>query len=296
VVALLLVLSALTAHAVDVIINSHVGVRGELGKKELVKTVSEPAPTDQRNVEFIEFLQEKKDDPINSFLMPTPVPPPLDPACNPQCRWQCDDPICPSDCHPLCDAPECEIQCQEGPCADCEVRCEEPECTVRCPKDSCERDDCPKCETVCAPPQCKTICTPPEPSCSPMCAQTVCKLSCAKPAVCPRPKCELVCEKANCTVGQLPWTDNADANCCQCTQQTLAIAMIAANEHRVKSVRATVEPKQHAFPSLIELMHETHHSRTMGKSEMCCPCNLIKLGQPIVPPPISNPQKPILVA
>jgi hypothetical protein len=119
--------------------------------------------------------------------------------------------VCPAVCHPICERPKCQMQCDETPCAKCTVHCQKPVCSVRCPKvraapfflhiapvftpyicclsltrvrmynththikqDMCEKDNCPKCETVCQPAECHTKCVAPEPTCAPECEDVKC--------------------------------------------------------------------------------------------------------------------------
>jgi len=206
----------------------------------------------------------------------TGVPSPL---CHPMCRWQCDDPDCPAVCKPTCRPPQCEVQCDQGACAECEIRCQEPECIVRCPKDVCEKDNCPPCQTVCAPAKCRTICTPPKARCTPVCSPTECHLTCDKPADCPKPKCQLLCSKVNCSVGQMPWNEAAESKCCPCTPATLKTAMIVANEQinpekEVLTEADELKENPHdMMPSFLEIMHTIQHYSQLGNNDMCCPCS-----------------------
>jgi len=180
--------------------------------------------------------------------------------CHPECRWQCDDPICPAVCHPVCARPKCEMQCQEAACAQCTVHCEQPECSVRCPKDMCEKEDCPKCETVCAPAECRTTCIAPEANCAPLCEETQCNWACAKPSTCPRPKCELQCEKPKCDLA-----DEKTAACCPCNGNNLPTAMGAAT-------KLLEESSSTETMSLMEVMSTLREREHRGDQPMCCPC------------------------
>merc|ERR1719146_373735 len=51
----------------------------------------------------------------------------------------------------------------------------------------CEKEGCPKCETVCSPAKCHTKCVAPEPKCNPVCEETKCDWKCKKPTTCPKP-------------------------------------------------------------------------------------------------------------
>merc|ERR1711934_323497 len=116
-------------------------------------------------------------------------------------------------------------------------------CSVRCPKDMCEEEGCPKCETVCSPAKCH-----------PVCEETKCDWKCKKPTTCPKPKCELQCEKPQCET--IP-------KCCECTQASNAAAAAA-------SASALIETEG-SIPSFLELMHNLRHADKSGSS-MCCPC------------------------
>jgi len=192
--------------------------------------------------------------------------------CHPQCRWQCDDPSCPAQCHPVCERPKCQVHCEETPCAACKIHCDKPQCNVRCPKDLCESDDCPKCETVCAPAKCRTACTAPNAVCTPMCEETKCDWKCKKPTLCPRPKCELVCEKPACESvhhnrfnrerdfpRRLGW--NANTNCCACNAQNVRFSMIQAGEAEGEA------------PSFLEIMHSMKHQSQIEGEPACCGCD-----------------------
>jgi len=177
--------------------------------------------------------------------------------CHPQCRWQCDDPVCPAQCHPICERPKCQVHCEETPCAACKIHCDKPQCNVRCPKDMCEKQDCPKCETVCAPAKCRTACTAPNAVCTPMCEDTKCEWKCKKPTLCPRPKCELVCEKPACA-HQKP-NKTVTRTCCSCTQTNVQATLLQVGE---------AEGEQ---PSFLELVHSFKFQEQQGQ-EPCCAC------------------------
>mmetsp|Transcript_24654 Transcript_24654/g.43825 ORF Transcript_24654/g.43825 Transcript_24654/m.43825 type:complete len:204 (+) Transcript_24654:39-650(+) len=174
--------------------------------------------------------------------------------CHPECKWQCDDPACPAVCHPVCERPKCEISCEETPCAKCTIHCERPICSVRCPKDMCEMEGCPKCETVCSPAKCHTKCVAPEPKCNPVCEETKCDWKCKKPTTCPKPKCELQCEKPECAT---------TPKCCECTAAGNAAAAFAK--------AGSSAPEDSVIPSFLEVMDTLRHSRQQGE-KMCCPC------------------------
>lgn len=182
--------------------------------------------------------------------------------CHPECRWQCDDPVCPAICHPICERPKCEMKCDQTPCAECTVHCAKPKCSVRCPKDMCELESCPKCETICAPAECHTTCKAPEPVCSPVCEDTKCEWKCKKPTTCPKPKCELQCEKPTCEA-QTPEAAPAEPTCCGCTAAPNAAAAVEL-ANKVKVTKNVV-------PSFLEVMHGVRHQRQQGE-QMCCPC------------------------
>jgi len=191
-------------------------------------------------------------------VQPT-VPAPAD--CHPTCRWSCDDPICPAQCHPVCERPKCQVHCEETPCAQCKVQCDKPQCNVRCPKDLCEKADCPKCETVCAPAVCRTSCVAPNAVCTPMCEETKCDWKCKKPTLCPRPKCELVCEQSSCpSVPRAP-LNTTMPGCCACNQVNLQAALLQAGEVSHPNVA----------PTFLELTHEVKFQAQNGQ-QACCPC------------------------
>lgn len=103
-------------------------------------------------------------------------------GCHPQCRWLCDDPVCHAVCKPICAPPVCQFN-QTCPYS--------PSCSVRCPADQCENDQCPACETLCAPP--------PALECGEIeCEAVECAWQCNKPIYCPYPRCELQCEHPAC--------------------------------------------------------------------------------------------------
>jgi len=187
--------------------------------------------------------------------------------CHPECRWQCDDPVCPAQCHPVCERPKCQMQCEQPPCADCTVHCERPACTVRCPKDMCEKNDCPQCETVCSPAKCHSECIAPEPICSPLCEETKCDWKCKKPTLCPKPKCELQCERpacdANPPISAVLAANNA-AKCCACTAQNIGAAVNSAD---MLSRLADASMR----PTFVELVHTMKLKETTGETT-CCPC------------------------
>jgi hypothetical protein len=177
--------------------------------------------------------------------------------CHPQCKWQCDDPSCPAVCHPVCGRPKCEMKCEEVQCAKCVIHCERPTCSIRCPKDFCEKQDCPQCETVCAPAQCHTTCTAPEPKCSPVCEELECNNKCAKPTNCARPKCELQCERPACEE-----PDFTNGGCCGCntfnTQYAITNAIGGCGLN---------------CPSFLEVFHSIKHKEQESGTAQCCPCN-----------------------
>jgi len=180
--------------------------------------------------------------------------------CHPQCRWQCDDPSCPAQCHPVCERPKCQVHCEETPCAACKIHCDKPQCNVRCPKDLCESNDCPKCETVCAPAKCRTACTAPNAVCTPMCEETKCDWKCKKPTLCPRPKCELVCEKPACAYQKPAKLNITSSPCCQCNAANVKASLIQAGEAEGEAL------------SFLEAMsHMKHVAQETGEAQ-CCPC------------------------
>jgi len=189
------------------------------------------------------------------------IPVPVTPKCHPQCRWSCDDPSCPAQCHPVCERPKCQVHCEETPCAACKIHCDKPQCNVRCPKDLCESNDCPKCETVCAPAKCRTACTAPNASCTPMCEETKCDWKCKKPTLCPRPKCELVCEKPACAYVK-PVKAVQNNTCCQCNAANVKASMIQAGE--------AVSGEAMSF---LEVMHHMKHVTQESGSPACCGCD-----------------------
>merc|ERR1711916_77400 len=173
--------------------------------------------------------------------------------CHPQCKWQCDDPKCPAVCHPVCERPKCQMQCEKTPCAVCTVHCQKPVCTIRCPKHTCEKDSCPKCQSVCKPAQCHTTCKAPKPKCAPVCEALNCKNKCVKPTNCAKPKCELQCEKPAC--------EHKESKCCPCSN-------VAHARTAVVSASGSCGSK---CPSFLETYHTFHLRRQQGKSN-CCPC------------------------
>lgn len=192
-------------------------------------------------------------------------PAPAPTKCHPQCRWQCDDPSCPAQCHPVCERPKCQVHCEETPCAACKIHCDKPQCNIRCPKELCESNDCPKCETVCAPAKCRTACSAPKASCTPMCEETKCDWKCKKPTLCPRPKCELVCEKPACAyVKPARPAFNATNSCCACNNANVKASMIQAHEQVSGDLAG--EPM-----SFLEVVANFKHREQQGL-ENCCPC------------------------
>jgi hypothetical protein len=194
--------------------------------------------------------------------------------CHPQCRWQCDDPSCPAQCHPVCERPKCQVHCEETPCAACKIHCDKPQCNIRCPKDVCESEDCPKCETVCAPAKCRTACTAPNAVCTPMCEETKCDWKCKKPTLCPRPKCELVCEKPACAAPERPQHPHLHAlhaflnstrpfGCCPCNAANVQASMIQAGE-------STEGAETMSF---LEVMHTIKHRSQEQGEQQCCACS-----------------------
>jgi len=134
--------------------------------------------------------------------------------------------------------------------------CERPTCSIRCHKDLCEKEDCPKCETVCAPAQCHTTCSAPEPKCSPVCEELECNNKCIKPTNCAKPKCELQCEKSAC--------EEKAAACCPCSQSNVQLAISQATS-------ACAKPACSNTPSFLEVFHSMAHKAQT--EEECCPCN-----------------------
>jgi len=118
----------------------------------------------------------------------------------------------------------------------------------------CEKDSCPKCETVCAPAQCHTTCIAPKAQCAPLCEETSCSWSCAKPTTCPRPKCELQCSKPACDVKD-------KQRCCKCDGKGSRFAQ----EHAEGNVEADMQP------SFAEIVANFQHQAQNGVEE-CCPC------------------------
>jgi len=112
---------------------------------------------------------------------------------HPECRWACDDPVCPAACQPVCAPPSCHVLCPgAAPSDPAPPECGAPQCEVRCPPDQAEADNCPACETVCAP-------LPDACACAIACAPTACQWRCAAPQLtCRRPLCQLVCERPAC--------------------------------------------------------------------------------------------------
>jgi len=119
----------------------------------------------------------------------------------------------------------------------------------------CEKESCPKCETVCAPAQCHTTCIAPKANCAPLCEETSCSWSCAKPTTCPRPKCELQCSKPACDVKD-------KQKCCKCT-----VSNVAASKQSFAETGAAAEME----PSLLEIMSGLQHQFQNGVEE-CCAC------------------------
>jgi len=178
-------------------------------------------------------------------------------TCHPECRWQCDDPTCPAVCHPVCERPKCQMQCEQPPAAECQVHCERPSCTVRCPKDMCEKEGCPQCETVCAPAKCHTECVAPEPSCNPLCEETKCDWKCRKPTSCQKPKCDLQCERPACESGTQP-----APVCCPCDQTNARFAVTGASH---------TPTDESMLPSFLEVVHSFKLQASSG-GQPCCPC------------------------
>merc|ERR1712167_496139 len=133
------------------------------------------------------------------------------------------------------------------------IHCERPVCSVRCPKDMCEKEGCPKCETVCSPAKCHTKCVAPEPKCNPVCEETKCDWKCKKPTTCPKPKCELQCEKPQC---------ETTPKCCECTQAAGAAAAAA-------SASSFLETASDSLPTFLELMDNLRHQDKQGSSLRC---------------------------
>eukprot|EP00466_Bigelowiella_natans_P002969 jgi/Bigna1/130968/aug1.13_g5676 len=145
---------------------------------------------------------------------------------------------------------------QNTPCAKCTIHCERPICSVRCPKDMCEEEGCPKCETVCSPAKCHTKCVAPEPKCNPVCEETQCDWKCRKPTTCPKPKCELQCEKPECAT---------TPKCCECSAAGNAAAAVVA------AGTPSGDGSQMPLPSFLEVLNTIRHNKKNGDS-MCCPC------------------------
>jgi hypothetical protein len=124
-------------------------------------------------------------------------------ACHPECSWACDDPVCSAVCKPVCQPPVCQVQCDNP---DDVSACRKPHCWVRCPADQCESDQCPACETICAPLDCRRN---PEAVCEALCEATQCSWWCEKPDDCPKPRCELECERPACESSHPP-ADKSD--------------------------------------------------------------------------------------
>ena len=135
------------------------------------------------------------------------------------------------------------------------MKCEKPRCSVRCPKNLCEKKDCPKCETVCAPAKCKTQCIAPKPKCTPLCEETKCDWKCKKPTTCPKPKCQLACEKPACEFKK--------QKCCKCKGKALISAVSSANANSAAPADQT--------PSFLELSH-TMFANAQAGVKGCCPC------------------------
>ena len=166
----------------------------------------------------------------------------------------------------MCERPKCQVHCEETPCAACKIHCDKPQCNVRCPKDLCESNDCPKCETVCAPAKCRTACTAPNAVCTPMCEETKCDWKCKKPTLCPRPKCELVCEKPACAYKKPePAAPAVNASCCACTQANIKASMIQASEQ-------TQDLNAEDMPSFLELTHHFKFQAQEQGAPACCAC------------------------
>merc|ERR1712086_683516 len=151
-------------------------------------------------------------------------------TCHPQCKWLCDDPVCP----------------------------------VRCPKEMCEMDDCPACETVCRPAVCRTTRTAPEPNCAPLCEKTKCAWKCKTPTLCPKPKCQLTCEQPGCSEEKEFGPPGGNSPCCPCNAGNTAFAVQHAEIHARKN--GISGPKA----SFLEVMHGFSHQAQQGKAP-CCP-------------------------
>jgi len=130
----------------------------------------------------------------------------------------------------------------------------------------CEKDNCPKCETVCSPANCRTSCVAPDPVCTPMCEETKCDWKCKKPSTCPKPKCELQCERPACEAPPPAPTPVASlpAGCCACNQANVQASITAAT-----TGASLIE--QEALPSLLEVMNSIKFQEKNGEQK-CCAC------------------------
>ena len=108
--------------------------------------------------------------------------------CHPQCSWVADNPMKNAVCEPYCRPPVCawKFNGSEDSTALCGAT--PPTCSIRCPKDECEDETAPHCETLCQPHATEAVC-------SPLCEEPRCAWACTKPTDMPIPRFELVCEK-----------------------------------------------------------------------------------------------------
>jgi hypothetical protein len=150
------------------------------------------------------------------------------------------------------------MQCEETTCAKCTVHCEKPVCTIRCPKDTCEKEGCPKCESVCKPARCHTTCEAPEPKCAPVCEELTCFQKCIKPTNCAKPKCELQCEKAACEEPQ----------CCPCQNTNVQLAITQATN----ACGSPCAANPTTVPTFLEVFHSLQHKEQASGEAQCCPC------------------------
>ncbi len=108
-------------------------------------------------------------------------------GCHPECA--CIGATLHAICEPVCRDARCELQCEQeggGP-THCIGGVDPTRCYTRCPKDMCEADSCPQCETICPGP----ICAVPG-SCSFLCEMPSCGWKCRAPqagCVCEQPAC-----------------------------------------------------------------------------------------------------------
>ena len=156
------------------------------------------------------------------------------------------------------------------PCAKCVSHCKKPFCAIRCPKAMCEKNSCPKCETICNPAQCHTTCDTPPPQCAVVCEKTKCDWKCRKPDNCPKKKCKIKCEKPECEKEKEKKEDGE--SCCNCKKEAaLQAAMRRANQDLDHEDKGILYP----FPSFLESMSEMHLREQSGLESMCCPCEFM---------------------